>query len=155
MAKESNLTINTTMDESDYVRVVIGGSSRRITLDNLISASEDAIYDLGFQKNTAVNRSVTTVTSNYVATVADSIILVDASSNDVIITLPTMLTMWDAADSVTKVITIKKIDQSTTYNVTINPDDGENIDNTNNVILSGSDEPSVTVLVDGTNYWTM
>ena len=155
MAKESNLTINTSMDDTEYVRVVIGGSSRRITLENLINSADTALAALGYQKNTGLNRPVTAITGNYVATSANSIIQGDCTSNNITVTLPAITDMWDATNEVTKVLTIKKVDTSATYSITINPPSGENIDNTNNVILTGADEPSATVYTDGTEYWTI
>lgn len=91
------------------------------------------------------NKTVTTVSTNYVALITDRVILVDTSSGDVLITLPSTT----ALDSLG--IIVKKIDTSVNK-IVINSPNTETIDNLPNREISTYLQ-SRTIITDGTNYW--
>ena len=83
-------------------------------------------------------------TSDYTVTSADSFISVDASSNDVIITL------LSASGITGKNISIKRVDTSPTYTVTVEAAATETIDGSADYGI-GQDE-AVTIVSNGTNW---
>lgn len=99
--------------------------------------------NIGYQGPAFVN-TVTTVTGNYSAT-TDEVILCNAVSGSLTISLPTAVGVSG------KVYSIKKIDSSS-HLIFITPNGSEKIDNSGSVIVD-SQYVSVTVVSDGTNWW--
>jgi Major tropism determinant N-terminal domain len=89
-------------------------------------------------------KAVVAKTSNYTATSTDDTILVNATSGNVTITLPT------SGISTGKIYTIKKTDSSS-HTVTLAPSSGT-IDGQSNAVTSVQ-YTSLDVQFDGTNYW--
>lgn len=138
--KESSLNPVDTMSASDLVRVLIGGSSRSISLTNIASVI-NGLAGTTYQ--------VITSTTNYVATNATDILLMDLTSGALSATLPA------ANISEGKVITVKKID-ATTNNLTVQTEGG-NIDGASTATLSGSGgaKPSAAFVSDGSNWFIL
>jgi hypothetical protein len=91
--------------------------------------------------------SPTTKSSNYVATLTDDVILVDATSASVTITLPT------TASALGRTYFIKKIDSSANSMV-IQPNGAEVIDNATSK-SSVIQYESFTIVSDGTKWWIL
>lgn len=92
----------------------------------------------------SLNLANQTVTGNTTLDTADCVVFVDASSNDVTITLPTAA----AGDGI--VYLIKRVDTSA-YVVTVDGDSAETIDNNTTVTLLSMD--AITITSDGTEWW--
>lgn len=106
------------------------------------------LTDLGLRAGGKEYKQITTVNSNQTYTCIDDIyyLLVDASGAGVTINLPSSIGKsgeW---------ITIKKVDP-TGNTVTINPNGLELIDGDANLVLSGFNRPSVTLVSDGADWW--
>ena len=84
-------------------------------------------------------------TSNYLATASDNIILVNANSGAVNITLPL------AASVTGREYIIKKTDSNTSFAVTITPNGADTIDGQSSVSTTLQYQ-SYTVVSDGTNW---
>lgn len=95
-------------------------------------------------EGTAGSLSVRTETSNYTAVSSDDLILADATSGALTITLP------PAASNSGKVYTIKKIDSSANA-VTIDGNASETIDGSTTQVLYTEDE-AMNIVSDGTNF---
>ena len=137
---EASLTKVDTMSVSDYVRVIAGGSSRSISLNNLATLI-NALAGSTF--------AVITSTTNYVATNATDILLMDLTAGDLSATLPA------ATISEGKVIQIKKVDSSTN-DITVQTEGGD-IDGSTTVTMSGSGGamPGASFVSDGTNWFIL
>lgn len=86
-------------------------------------------------------------TTDYTAKIDDFMVLCDATSNDVTITLPAASTMSN------RVLVVKRTDNSTSNTCDIAPDTGETIDeSTTNRYLIGQ-YVSIELLSDGTQWW--
>ena len=138
--RESTLNKVTTLTGNDLVRVVASSSSRNITWTNfktLIAAE------------CSTTLRVVTSTTNYVATNANDVVLMDLTSGALSCTLP------DATISEGKLIQIKKID-GTTNNLTIQTEGG-NIDGSATATLSGSGgaKPGASFISDGSNWFIL
>lgn len=137
---EINLTKVDTMSGSDIVRVLVGGSSRNILLTNLASVLSTLISS---------TLSVITSTTNYTASAANDVILMDVTGGGLAVTLP------DAAISEGVLLQVKKSDGSTN-DVTIQTAGG-NIDGSATATLSGSGgaRPGVALISDGANWFIL
>lgn len=89
--------------------------------------------------------SVVTKTSDFTATQSNDVILVDASSGAVTITL------MGASDREGKTLFVKKVD-STANAVTVDGDGSETIDDSTTRVLS-SQYDSVQIVSDGSEWW--
>lgn len=138
--REIDLTKVDSISGSDYVRVVKDGASRIISLTNLVA-------DLNALINGTL--SVVTSTTNYLATSANDVILMDVTSGGLAVTLP------NAAISEGVLIQIKKIDGSTN-DVTVQAGGG-NIDGSATATLSGSGgaRPGASFISDGSNWYIL
>ena len=140
MNREDLLTKVDSLASIDLVRVVKSGSSRSITLANLSVA-------LAAIAGSTALRNVTTVTTNYLATAGNDVVLADVSGGALSVTLP------DAATSEGKVLAVKKSDGSTN-DVTVQSAGGL-IDGNVSVTLSGSGgaRPALEAVSDGANWY--
>ena len=105
---------------ADLTTYYISGASSLKNADKLLDAKIKVLSDS--LSNIKSSRTVVTKTSDYNMTSDDSVVLVDASSNDITIKLsdPSLNT---------NNIDIKRIDTNTTYTVTIIPFNSELIEN--------------------------
>jgi len=91
--------------------------------------------------------NVTTRTANYTAAATDDVILANATSGNIVVTLA-------AASGLTgHVYRIKKIDSSTNT-VTITPNGSNKIDNASTVVMSVQYQ-SYEIVSDGSNWWVV
>lgn len=132
---------NVTGDVLTITRHQEGSSARSIIIGDQIG-------------NTATNKTFTdlenlftetTQTSDYGVLTTDSVVLINAGSGIVSVTLPTAVGVGG------KMYTIKKIDV-TGNSVTISTTSSQTIDNQTTLTLSGAYN-SVTVVSDGSNWW--
>lgn len=144
MAKEDNKQIVTTLNATtDHVRCIKEGISSRVTPTNLATILASLIT--GEVKVASVTAA---------ATAAAGVTLVDSSSGDISIALPTPASVYNSTNGTSKIIYIaQKISGGNT--VTINRSGSENIyingaADTSIALTGGS---SATLISDGTN-WT-
>ncbi len=149
--RESNLTTETSMDVSDFIRIVTSGS-RKITLQNLLNSSVSALVSLGFVNGGLT--SVTNISTNYGLLLTDVLIFADASSSDIDVNLMLASSAYNATDNNTYVFTVKKIDNTSNV-ININPNGSELIDGTTKAQLYGVDRPYIKFASDGSNWWTV
>ena len=137
---EIDLTKVDTIAGSDYVRVLKSGSSRNITLTNLVTVLNPLLNG---------TLSVITSTTNYLATAANDVILMDVTSGGLAVTLPA------ASISDGELIQVKKVDGSTN-DVTVQTAGG-NIDGSATATLSGSGgaRPGAAFISDGSNWYIL
>lgn len=155
--KESNLTTETDMSTSDFMRIVTSGS-RKITLGNMLEASVTELESLGFLRNIGDirNRRITNVAAaTYTLLLDDDIVFVNASTNDIDITLMLASNAYDSTTNSSRVYTIKKNDVSATYVINLLPVGGALIDGETSIQLIGSNYPYFNIATDGTNWWSM
>lgn len=95
--------------------------------------------------------AVTTKTANYTATLTDRVILCDATSGNITITLPDPATCYNTLYSSSVWFSISKIDTSSNT-VTIAPFNTETIAGQSSVDLIYDNEV-VSILTDGTNWY--
>jgi len=138
---EKYLTAVDSLSANDYVRCLKSGSSRKITLSDLIAS---------INANGSNVLSVVTTTNNYLATAANDVVFADVSIAPLIVTLP------DATTAQGKVISVKKKDGSTN-DVTVQDAAGNNIDGSVTITLSGSGgaRPGVELISDGSNWYIL
>lgn len=133
--KTSELPATTTTKDTDLVQLsVFNGvayDSRKMAMSNF----------KGFVSGYV---NVVTKTASYVATTADTVILCDATSGDITITLPTAVGISG------KVFNIKKTN-SNANSVTIDANASQTIDGDLTQIIT-SQYDSVTIVSDGSNW---
>ena len=160
MIKETNLVTMATGDftSTDNVRVLDGGTSRKITLQDF-SASQVSIFEgLGFLTGASIPadlsalRDVATKMTTYVVTIADSVILANSAGGSYTVTLPTAASAWSASNTTGQIFTIKRI-TTDVNSVTVAAPGAELIDGSATVILAGPALTFVTVISDGSNWW--
>jgi len=141
--RESSLNKADTMSGSDYIRAVISGESRNISLTNLVSVIGPLL--------SSFSRVITSTTSttNYQATISNDVILMDLTLGDLSVTLPVASTCEG------KIIQIKKID-ATTNDITVQTS-GETIDGAATATLTGSggSRPGAAFISDGANWYIL
>lgn len=153
--KESNLTTQTSMETSDFVRIVTSGS-RKITLKSLLASSVAELKTLGFITD-IVNvrlRTIKNISSNYGLLITDDIVIANATSVNIGINLMLASIAYDIPTTSGYVFTIKRSDTSTNI-VTLNTSGGDLIDGEPTVQLIGVNRPYVQIVSDGSNWWTI
>lgn len=133
-------------------------TSRLITKANFASAMANAFAAEGFLKSTGLfaQRKVKEVSSNQTLAASDNLVLVDCTAGNVVLTIPAVLNFWDAALSLTTVLTIKRVDTAAGNTCTLLPAEaGETIDGDANLVLSGGSSPSVDLVTNGTNFFSL
>lgn len=137
--REVNLTRVESISGNDLIRVVTD-RSRNITLSNLVNVLNDLLNS---------TQRVTTSTSNYLASNANDVILMDLTSGALSVTLPA------ASTATGKLITVKKID-GTSNDITVQTNGG-NIDGSATVTMSGSGgaKTSAAFISDGSNWFIL
>jgi len=132
---------------ADSFWVYDDGDTTRFDSDNPIKIGHSSLV-VGTSGDISLNGSVSfavkSVTANYTATASDRVILCDATSNSMTVSLP-------SASGITgRVYTIKKVDSSANT-VTIDPNGTETIDGSSTYSLS-SQWDFVTIVSDGSNW---
>lgn len=146
--KEANLPTPAVLAVTDFVRVVIGAISAKISLTNFASQISPLIA-ASVSKN-----KIRSVTANSAILITDNSIFADSSSGNISLTLPSPASAFDTINSLSNSFTIAQQVHGGN-SVTILPNSSEFIYDgaaqTSIVLSSGS---SVTVETDGTN-WTI
>ena len=159
--KETNLTTITEVDfnPNDFVRVLEGSSSRKITLEDFTDAVAPILVGLGFTTgslNDAV--AVSTKSTNYNLTVDDRVILMDTSSGALGVNLPAAAEAYDTPTATSIRFTIKKITADVNA-VSIYPQGIEQIDGNVSFNLVGggigATLPEITLISDGFDWYIL
>jgi len=141
----------------DYVRVLDGDNSRKITVSDFADVMNPLLVALGFLNSTGSGSGklfgkVTTVTSNYGVLDSDNIILCNTTAGVVSITLPTAASAYTAANQVGQVYTVKRI-TTDANKVSVIPPGAETIDGNTSYDLVGPNLTSITFVSNGTNWF--
>ena len=156
--KESSLVTvsETEIGAGDYVRVLDGNSSRKITCTDFADVMSPLLQTIGFLTASAPTSStefhkITKILTNYNVISTDSVILCNTSAGVLGVNLPTALSAWDATLGVGQHFTIKRT--TTDLNkVTVTPSGIETIDGDTAYDLVGPNLVSISVVSDGTNW---
>ena len=153
--KEEDLVTITSTDFTsvDYVRVLDGDLSRKITLGSFTDSIDPLLVTAGFIKSVpSTDVVLTTQTTNYTMLVTDEVILVDTTAGNVIITLPAASGAGTA--TTTKRYTIKK--KTTDINkVSVVPSGVAVIDGAATLDIIGPVMGSITIVSDSFNWYTV
>lgn len=144
---ESSTITNLTMAATDFVRVIIGGASRKISLQSFAIAIFPFFPLLPF-----IDRKITTITGNYAITSADDVVLADTSGGEISINLPTAASVFSATTEKSGQFTVKKI-TSDGNNVNINPNGSETIDGDTGLVIVGGSLAHFNIVSDGFNWF--
>jgi hypothetical protein len=124
-------------------------SSYTLTLPTAVPAVANCVLEADTSANLSFtprsNRATVAKTANYTATLADEVILCDASGGSFTITLPA------AASSNKKTLLIKRTDQTLANAVTIDGNASETIDGATTRALATKYE-SLVIVCDGSNW---
>jgi len=91
------------------------------------------------------------VTTNYTITTSDTVVLCDATTANIVLTLPNPSLCYDTNNFASAKFTLSKIDSSA-YTVTVNPFSTETINGSSSLSLTIQNE-SVSFVTDGTNWY--
>ncbi len=156
--KESDLVrvSETDIGANDYVRVLDGDSSRKITTTDFADVLNPLLVAIGFLNSTGSGagldfHKVVTITTNYSVLATDNLILANTTAGVVGVTLPTAASSWTASSLVGQSFTIKRITDDANK-VTVTPPGAELIDGNTAFDLVGPNRTSITVISDGTNW---
>lgn len=145
--KEPNLIRNTSMQATDEVRVVIGQSSRNISLQNFSSSISPLLT------TPSMVRLIRTETSNTGLLITDEVLRMSAVGGDISVNLLSAASTFDVATQKGQLFVIKKIDDDATpTKVTLNPSGGELIDGQATFELVGPDRVFATIISNGTGW---
>ena len=156
--KESELTSNTTMSVSDFIRIVADSASRLMTVTNFASVLEDPLIDLGFLTSDTISsgivnkHKITRIATNYALLDTDDTILADVSAADLTINLMQAIAVWDASTSKGQVFTVKLELTSGSNKVIIDPNSSELIDGSATLELIGPNKVFASFVSDGSNW---
>ncbi len=117
----------------------------------LLEAVDFTALGNGVFYNGGLGTKVRTVTTNYQVTTADSVILGDTTSGNIVITLPNPSTSWDAGNIASIVYNISKIDSSANT-VTIAPYASETIAGDTSFVLAYQNEV-LSLVTNGVNWY--
>ncbi len=144
--KEPNLTRNTSLSTSDYIRIVSNGLSRLISVSDMVTS----LASLLTTSLVAVNK-YRLVTSSTIVTTSDEVVAVDSTSGNLAVTLPNAADAWTASNSTGQSFIIKKF-AADANNVTISGTAGQTIDGDTTYVLSGVSRPFVRVQSTGSSW---
>jgi hypothetical protein len=134
-------------NSTDYIRMVIGSVSSRVTPINFVNGIIDLI-SAGVAKS-----KIRTIVTNSAITIEDNTVLCDCTSGNISTPLPSASSMYDATS--TKSITLKIVQQIDAGNtVTISPAGAESIYDSGSAqtsigLVSGA---SVSIESNGVDY---
>ena len=113
-------------------------------LARLLNANNDFLFntDNGWVFETARKRPFVDISTNYQMGPTDSVVLADANSGSLTITLP------DPLDASRTFFDVKRTDVNGANTVTVSGTGSELP-----YVLSGTSRPSLTLYCDGTDYW--
>ena len=156
--KESSLVTvsETDIGAGDFVRVLDGASSRKITCTDFADVMSPLLTTLGFLTTTSsitstIYHKVVNVSSTYNVSSTDSVIIVDTSGGVVGLNLPTAISAWDSVQETGQEFIVKR--KTTDLNkVTITPPGVETIDGDTAYDLVGPNLVSITFVSDGANW---
>lgn len=154
--KETNLTNETDIVSSDFVRIVTSGS-RKITLANFLESSVPELQELGFVTDCDYRQRIITNTSAAIYTLssANEVLLCDATGNDIEVIFPLPEAVYDAGLTKSYMFTIKKTDTSTANVINLTPTGAAEIDGEESIQLIGVDFPYFNIVTDGVNWWSV
>lgn len=156
--EEDKLTIESSMALTDWFRTIQNGSSRRISLEDMLASSVDELEDLGFLTASTIGSGVqnkqvvTEVATTYTLLTTDSVVLVDVSGGDVTINLMAVADAWDSANSKGQVFTIKLDVASGGNKVILDANGSELIDGNATYELIGASLLFVSIITNGTSW---
>lgn len=158
--KETNLPSVQASDltANDRVRVLDNDSSRNITLTQFATAIKSELEANGFVTTASVtpdigqSLKITNVSASVALVITNSVLLCNTSGGDITVTLPDASTAYDDTYTAGQKFTIKKT-TADVNSVIIQALAGQAIDNSG-VTLSGA-YTTVTIISDGTNWWTI
>jgi hypothetical protein len=113
----------------------------------ILAASTEATGSAEQPRSVYLRHAITSITADYSATENDAVILADATSGGITITLPVAVGMAG------KALTVKKLD-ATANTVTVDGAASETIDGAATHVLS-SQYDVVRIVCDGTGWWVI
>lgn len=117
------------------------------SLEDAVVSAAGYASDAEASAQDALIRDVISLNSNTTLTTDNTLILIDATSSDIEITLP-IISSYGADKS--PILTVKRIDNSA-FTVTLSPNNSNTIDALTNITLSGLD--SVQIINDSITNW--
>ena len=159
LTKEASLVTvsETEIGAIDYVRVLDGASSRKITCTDFADVMDPLLVAKGFltassSTSTVEHRNVRSVAASNTILDSDSILLVSTAGGVVGINLPTASSVYNVTTGAGQQFTIKR---TTTYlnKITITPPGVETIDGDTAYDLVGPNLVSLTFVSDGSNWF--
>lgn len=131
-------------------RSMVGVSTSHIHTDlialNLIQKYNDFIFS-----TVGTGVSVSTKTTTQTISTSDTVVLGDATSGNIVLTLPSPSSCYDSVNLVSMILSISKIDSSTNY-VRISPSVTETIGGDAFFDLLYQNEV-INLITDGTNWY--
>lgn len=160
--KESSLVGSASMLITDFVRIIESGASRKILLSRLLDSSKPYLESIGFITNATVgggvaNRlSVTEFAVDHLIVLTEAVILADLTGAiNLEFTLPAMSEAWDGINLVGQQFTVKISRPNGTTNVKIKTQGTDLIDLAADVTLTGPSDVFITLIPDGTDWWSI
>jgi len=144
-------------DTFEDVYVISNRQNSKITKTKFAEDLDPSLVALGFVKNTNIfaQRKVKNIVANYNMESGDDVLLVNCDSASITIALLASVAWWNPTLDLTKLVTIKRIDSNAANTCTIVPFGGETIDGDPSLVLSGGSLPTVTMITDGSNIFTV
>ena len=140
--------IKDSLDSSDYVLLDTPSGQRRILRADFYTALENE----GFRKSPRMVVKAAQ-TAAYQVLISDEIVQMDTTSGALTVTLPPAADMYDSDTGVSRLVVIKKVENSGNA-LTVEGNGSETVDGSANQALSGS-HASRTYYSDGSNMFSI
>jgi len=160
--RESQLVGSASMAVTDFVRILDNDASRKILLSRLLDDSKPYLESIGFITNATVgggvaNRlNVTEFTADHLILLTEAVILADLTAGtNLDFTLPAMSQAYDTINNVGQQFSIKISRPNSTTSVTVKTQGSDLIDLAADVTLTGPSDVFITLVPDGTDWWSI
>lgn len=161
--KESELVVSSSMTVSDRVRILLGGTSRSITLDNLLDSSVAKLEALGFLTTSTQSGGLYDSLSvkqfavdHIIDHLTEAVILMDLTAGvDRTVTLPAMADAWNSSDLIGQPFSVKIAIPNGVTKVDVVTQGSDLIDGNVSIALTGPNNVSSQFVPDGTDWWIL
>jgi len=159
--RESQLVAETTTKDTDFLRVLVNDSSRKITQFNFATSIKQRLIDIGFLTNATVGGGLYSrlavdqfAVDHLIDPLTEAVLLADLTAGvDRTFTLPAMSEVFDVTNGIGQSFTIKIAIPNGGTKVIVATTGSALIDSSATLDLTGPNLVFATFVPDGTDWW--
>ncbi len=161
--RESQLVAETVTKDTDFLRVLVNDSSRKITQLNFVASIQQTLIDIGFLTDSTVGGGLYSRLSvdqfdvdHLIDASTEAVLLADLTAGvDRTFTLPAMVDVYDVANGVGQSFTIKIAIPNGGTKIVVATTGSPLVDGSATIDLTGPNLVSATFVPDGTDWWVI